>query len=68
MDGFVDRMREKRSLAWRAAALPYAKEPIEHDEFVFGKTKPKALQVRAWVKAWDKVDRALAANNARKPA
>ena len=67
MKGAAKRQESARAMAWTTAMLPHTKKPVGYEEFVFGKRASSEDVVGRWVSAWDKVDRALAANgNAKK--
>lgn len=64
MTGAIARRKEERVMTWFGAMLPHLKKPIPLDQFIGG--EKKATDITAWKAAWDKVDRALAANKNRR--
>jgi len=62
MEGAALRAESRRTEIWFTAMLPQLKDPPSLADFVGGKSGQRAEMVRC-INAWDKIDRALAANS-----
>lgn len=63
LEGLAERHKRERAMIWHAAALHRVQRLPEFDGFVSGGSR--RMDVKAWVSAWDKVDRALIKNRKR---
>jgi hypothetical protein len=61
MAGAAERGKRQKALVWWGAMMPHLKEPPGFEAFT-GYKPDRAEQIRRWVEAWDKIDRALARN------
>lgn len=62
MAGAAERMKRERALVWWGAMMPRLKDPPEFEAFT-GYRPSRSDQIRRWVDAWDRVDRALQRNH-----
>lgn len=61
MDGAAERIKREKALVWWGAMMPGAKDPPSFEAFT-GYKPDRTEEIRRWLSAWDRVDRALARN------
>jgi hypothetical protein len=61
MAGAGERIKRERAMVWWGAMMPHMKEPPKFEAFT-GYKPDRADELKRWLAAWDKVDRALARN------
>jgi hypothetical protein len=61
MAGAQERAKHQKAMVWWGAMMPRMEKPPSFQEFT-GIKPDRAEELRRWMAAWDKVDRALARN------